>query len=155
MNDDILKEVNSITKEQDSSVEADKSESPEAAVSRDDADDVESMSGVDQADQDFCNEFALELSRSLEYFQLQSGQKKPTKFLFDPAFQSNSALLDCLSQKLPIPSEVFDITKLSELKTKIDPGNQMLCLSVIGAGLNINNLPTDSEKTEKKNETAS
>ena len=85
----------------------------------------------------------------------RSGQKKPTKFLFDPAFQSNSALLDCLSQKLPIPSEVFDITKLSELKTKIDPGNQMLCLSVIGAGLNINNLPTDSEKTEKKNETAS
>ena len=166
MNDDTLQEPNISEKGQDVSVESDQSAPQDIVPDPEKPNDGETNVADDQSesfDKKFCHEFVLELSRSLEYFQLQSGEKAPTKFLLDPSFQSQAQLLDCLSQQLSIPSEVLDITKLSGLKTKIDPEHQMLCLSVIGAGSNIDNLPIDTQensaadtiKTENNNETGS
>ncbi len=138
------------TKKQDEAIEAamqsdiaEDDSFTDKETSSDSSDQLGAVSAFD--DGALCKKFASELSRSLEYFQLQSGQNKPKKFLLDPAFKEKAELQDCLSQRLSMPVEILDITKLVELKIKIDPEKQILCLSVIGAAMGIDKLPLDSE----------
>lgn len=97
--------------------------------------------------------FVVEINRSLEHYQIQRGMKAPSKLLIDPGFK-HKKWLNCLSGKLSINTELFDLSKLFNLEQKIEDKNQILCLSVIGAGLGFGKESGDNEY-EQTNEAES
>lgn len=95
--------------------------------------------------------FVSEINRSLEHYQIQRGMPPPSKLLIDPGFK-HKEWLNCLLSKLSINTELFDLSKLFNLKQKIEDKNQILCLSVIGAGLSFGEKSNEKEYEQTNEE---
>lgn len=79
---------------------------------------------------------ALEIQRSIDFYQSQFGKQTPIKIYIDPAFQNSSSLFGTLSQSMAIPTEVFDINVFVRVAKPFDALLQSRCLPAIGAVYN-------------------
>lgn len=80
-------------------------------------------------------DFALEVQRSLDYYERQFAQPPISGLVVSPLETGMNGLLGYLNSNLGATSRILDVSALLDCDKKIDDATQARCLPAIGAAL--------------------
>lgn len=81
------------------------------------------------------DDFALEVQRSLDYYERQFAQPPISSLVVTPIETGMNGLLDYLNKNLGATSRILDVSGLLDCERKIDDATQARCLPAIGAAI--------------------
>lgn len=81
------------------------------------------------------DKLALEIQRSLDYYESQLGKGSVDHILLMPLRYEMPELIEAFSSRLPVPIKIMDINQLMQVDIKFDKDSMVFCLAALGAAL--------------------
>lgn len=78
---------------------------------------------------------ALEIQRSLDYYESQLGKGSVDNIVLLPLRNEMPELLEGFNSRLPVPVKVMDINELMQVDIEVDRNTLVFCLASMGAAL--------------------